>query len=314
MPTRRMIHTELWQSESIGRLNCTQRLLFIGLFSNADDQGRLPGHPAAVRAAVFMYDDFTLEQIDADLQTLADGDFIIRYESNDKSLIQVTNWWTYQTPQWAYPSSYPPPEGWVDCIRGRKNHKVYTENWPPPQWNRNAGADSDTPDDDQDDDSGDALGQALGKDPGNALGESDKIDQNSDSVRGRDSLGADAPQQLTPALAARGLIQELYGTDAFTEGDLAQLDAVTQSAGLSKVLPALQWCKEKDIDHIGRICTTARQWRLYKSNGHRGSTGPPGQQTPMEQAKALLRKERANGGSRRDSGIDHGADGGVSRF
>ena len=59
MPTRRMIDPEIWQSETIAALTRDQRLLFIGLFSNADDQGRLRAHPALIRSLVFPYDDIT---------------------------------------------------------------------------------------------------------------------------------------------------------------------------------------------------------------------------------------------------------------
>jgi len=180
MPTRRMIHVELWQSETIARLTRDQRLLFIGLFSNADDQGRLRGHPMVVRSIVYPYDDISLEQMEADLAALVGGDFIIRYGSGTKSLIQIKNWWTYQQPQWAYPSAHPPPEGWADCIRGRKGGQVYTENWPPAEWNRR-------PPSDDDDDPGDALPKGLPNGLGNGDGQSDSIGKYSSSSSSRNS-------------------------------------------------------------------------------------------------------------------------------
>jgi hypothetical protein len=149
-----MIHSELWQSESIGKLTRDQRLLFIGLFSNADDQGRLRAHPAVVRSLVFPYDDISLDQISADLQALNDGEFITLYEADDKRLLQVVNWWDYQRPQWAYPSCQPAPDGWADKLRYRESGRICKENW----------FESKRPDKERGGSLPKALGKALGKD------------------------------------------------------------------------------------------------------------------------------------------------------
>ena len=50
MPRRRMIDPQIWRNEKIGSLSDTGRLLFIGIFSQADDDGRpvvyaAPGDP-----------------------------------------------------------------------------------------------------------------------------------------------------------------------------------------------------------------------------------------------------------------------------
>jgi len=198
-----MIHIELWQSETMAELTRDQRLLFIGLFSNADDQGRLRGHPKIVQNLVFPYDtDLSIEQTERDLDALVEGDFIIRYGAGTKSLIQVKNWWTYQQPQWAYPSSYPPPKSWHDCIRGRKHNKVYTENWPPPQWNRKCDAPDDGPDDTP---TGEALGKDIPNRPPNGDRQGDSIGKDSSSNSGSAEIpngAADAanegPQPVAP--------------------------------------------------------------------------------------------------------------------
>lgn len=129
MPTRRMIDPAIWQSESVARLTYRQRLLFIGLFSNADDQGRLRGHPSLIRSTVFPYDDIPIEEIEADLSAIAAADSIFIYQAEGTRYIQITNWWQYQTPQWAYPSRICAPEGWQDKLRYRQNNEVHTENW-----------------------------------------------------------------------------------------------------------------------------------------------------------------------------------------
>lgn len=155
MPTKRMITPAFWQSESIARLTPLQRLLFIGLFSNADDQGRLRGHPAVIRSVVFPYDDISVEQVENDLKAIEGIKAITIYESEDKHCIQVTGWWKYQSPQWAYPSELPAPAGWNDRLRYRENNQVITRNWKGELDIINE----------------EALGKALGKEQTNAKGE-----------------------------------------------------------------------------------------------------------------------------------------------
>ena len=129
MPTRRMIDPRLWQSETTAALTRNQRLLFIGIFSNADDQGRLRAHPALIRSIIFPFDDIPLEEIECDLTAIVQGGSILLYDVDGKRCLQVLNWWKYQNPQWAYPSKIPPPEGWRDRLRYRRDNRVIVENW-----------------------------------------------------------------------------------------------------------------------------------------------------------------------------------------
>ena len=129
MPSRRMIDPVFWQSETMSSLSIEQRYLFIGLFSNADDQGRLRAHPSLIRSIVFPYEDVSLDHIEESLQALAAADCIHLYVIDDRQYLQVINWWKYQSPQWAYPSLIPAPEGWSDRIRCRESGQVVTENW-----------------------------------------------------------------------------------------------------------------------------------------------------------------------------------------
>jgi hypothetical protein len=124
-----MIDPAFWQSESIARLTTDQRFLFIGLFSNADDQGRLKGHPALIRNAIFPFDDPPLSKIQDDLNAIEAIGSITQYKVGSKALIQINGWWDYQSPPWAYPSEIPAPEGWQDRLKYRKDSKVIMENW-----------------------------------------------------------------------------------------------------------------------------------------------------------------------------------------
>lgn len=49
MPRKRMIDPSIWTDEGMAALTPRQQLLFIGLFSNADDHGSLRASPLAIR-------------------------------------------------------------------------------------------------------------------------------------------------------------------------------------------------------------------------------------------------------------------------
>lgn len=130
MPTTRMIDPQIWASENISKLTIRQRLLFIGLFSNADDQGRIRANPALVRSRVFPYDEIAADEIAADLKAIEDIQSIKLYADNGTAVLQILGWWKYQHPQWAYPSNIAPPDGWHDRLRYRKGERqVVTSNW-----------------------------------------------------------------------------------------------------------------------------------------------------------------------------------------
>jgi len=129
MASRRMIDPAFWQSESLMELNYRQRLLFIGLISNADDQGRLKGNPKLVKAIVFPFDNISADDVQADLDEIETAECIAIYKAGSKTCIQILNWWQYQHPQWAYPSELPPMEGWQDRKRYRQGGQVLTDNW-----------------------------------------------------------------------------------------------------------------------------------------------------------------------------------------
>lgn len=132
MTSRRMVDPAIWQSEDFAGFTFRQRVLFIGLFSNADDQGRMLAHPNLVRSKVFPYDDIPIAEIETDLAAIRDVQCIELYSVSGKATLQLLNWWTYQAPQWAYPSKYDPPPDWTDRLRYRKDRAIITKNWETP--------------------------------------------------------------------------------------------------------------------------------------------------------------------------------------
>lgn len=108
MARKRMIDPSFWVDEKLGMLDVISRLLFMGLISNADDEGRLVGHPSLIKSIIFPYDqNISVENITNKLQELANLKMIILYKNNSQSYIQVTNFRKYQTINKPTPSKYP---------------------------------------------------------------------------------------------------------------------------------------------------------------------------------------------------------------
>ncbi len=131
MASRRMISSDLFEDDFIGQLNYFERLLWIGLITAvADDQGRMMDNPALIRTRVFLYDTVDDVTVERALSKIAAEGKIVRYVAGNKHLVQIVNWWKYQTPSWASPSKFPAPEGWMDRTKYHTaGNKVASLNW-----------------------------------------------------------------------------------------------------------------------------------------------------------------------------------------
>lgn len=111
MPRRRVIDPSLWQDEGFAELSAQEKNLFIGLFSNADDDGRLPGSASAIRLMLpAVYGGASLEAIEADLaNVLSRMRRLTRYEVDGRFYLAFTNWGKWQKIDRPSPSDLPPP-------------------------------------------------------------------------------------------------------------------------------------------------------------------------------------------------------------
>ena len=101
MARKRMIDPSIWSSPSFMRLNYRQMIFFVGLFSNADDYGKIKGDPIGLRATIFPSKHISEETIISDLKILeehnnSDHGMILRYNKNGKSNIWMPKWEVYQ--------------------------------------------------------------------------------------------------------------------------------------------------------------------------------------------------------------------------
>jgi hypothetical protein len=110
MARRRMLDPSLWDDEHVGVLCAEARLLFVGCFSQADDEGRLLDSPARLKKIVFGFADVTLQQIEEWLQQIdAAVTGFLRYEVEGRRYIAFLNWGRYQVISHPQASQIPPP-------------------------------------------------------------------------------------------------------------------------------------------------------------------------------------------------------------
>ena len=88
----RTIKPEFWTSEQILECSTNARLLFIGLWNFADDQGRHPDSAKQAKAEVFPADDFSIAEVAAMLDELWRNGLIDRYTHDNKGYFFVTGW------------------------------------------------------------------------------------------------------------------------------------------------------------------------------------------------------------------------------
>jgi len=97
MARKRMIDPTIWEDEEFGSLSMTAKILFIGLFSNADDEGRIRANSAYLKSTIFMYDNIGLKAIEETLLEVSQKLSTVKvYKVNGKQYVSLTNWCEYQ--------------------------------------------------------------------------------------------------------------------------------------------------------------------------------------------------------------------------
>lgn len=95
MARSRNIKPGFFTNDELVELPFEVRLLFIGLWTIADRDGRLSDRPKKIRMEIFPADNV---DCDAALDALSKSGFITRYTVNGERFIQVQNWHKHQSP------------------------------------------------------------------------------------------------------------------------------------------------------------------------------------------------------------------------
>ena len=114
-----MISPDFWKDPDIRNLTRDERLLFIGCFSNADDEGRLLAHPAHLKAAIFMYDnDLGLDDIkQLRGSMLSKLKNLLLYENAGEEYLAFLKWSKHQKPSHPRPSDLPAPPQFTETLQ-----------------------------------------------------------------------------------------------------------------------------------------------------------------------------------------------------
>lgn len=121
----RSIKPEFPQSESIGRLSRDARLLFIMLWTVADDAGRLRGAPRLLAGQLFPFDVDAADKMEIWLSELVGERLIERYEVDGNSYIQIGKWDKHQKIDRPGESKLPANPG--DSMKTREDSRVPIE-------------------------------------------------------------------------------------------------------------------------------------------------------------------------------------------
>lgn len=104
----RTIKPQFFTSEDVTALEPLARLLFIGLFTECDRDGRVEDRPRTLKMRLLPEDQC---DIDALLWSLVDGGLIRRYEADGLQIIQVSGFQKHQKPHPKEPVSILPADG-----------------------------------------------------------------------------------------------------------------------------------------------------------------------------------------------------------
>lgn len=145
MARKRMISPEIWESQSFGELSILAKVLFIGMISQADDDGKGVLSAQLLKSRVLPYDELRIADIDKALREIGhkpsvntDGDkareeaghklSVTYYEVGGKQYYYFNNWRKWQTINRPIPSKLPNPPVADGEGGGIHSHEEITDN------------------------------------------------------------------------------------------------------------------------------------------------------------------------------------------
>ena len=114
MARTRSIKPSFFKNEFLAECEPMARLLFVGLWTLADSQGRMEFRPLRIKAELFPYDNCDIVSL---LKQLADRGFVRAYESGDVKVLEIP---TFSEHQRCHPDErdegLPPPDESAETI------------------------------------------------------------------------------------------------------------------------------------------------------------------------------------------------------
>lgn len=120
MPRIRTIKPSFFLNEELADLDHMDRLIWIGLWTQADRSGRLEDRPRRLKAVILPFDPCDMDRA---LDRLASKGFVIRYQVGEEFYLQVVNFEKHQRPRTdEEPSVIPSPEDGIT----RENRETFS--------------------------------------------------------------------------------------------------------------------------------------------------------------------------------------------
>lgn len=92
-----MITPTIWQDPDFGTLDSDAKVMFFGLISNADDEGRLRGHVSYLKSVIFTYSDLSSKKVQKIRDEIVSKmKNVVLYSVGGEEYIQLKNWDKYQ--------------------------------------------------------------------------------------------------------------------------------------------------------------------------------------------------------------------------
>lgn len=124
MPRARLLKPDFFRDEELCELPFEVRLLFAGLWTLADREGRLEYRLKRIKADLFPYDDGV--DVAAGLERL-NGNFITIYESDGDKFIQINTFSKHQHPHIKEPKSTIPGKPRASTVQNSGMHNASTK-------------------------------------------------------------------------------------------------------------------------------------------------------------------------------------------
>lgn len=99
MARKRMISPTIWEDPGFNKRSRDARLLFIGMFSNADDQGYLRGDAGSLKRLVFGFDELDIKEVQKLIDDLKELRSLHFYQDNGEMFAHFVKWHEYQIQQ-----------------------------------------------------------------------------------------------------------------------------------------------------------------------------------------------------------------------
>lgn len=108
MARKRMIDPNIWASEDFSKLSTLAKLVFIGIFSNADDEGRGKAKAVYLKSILFPYEEaIRVADVDKTLSEIGSNMSVTFYSNNGNEYYQLNNWDKWQKVDRPTPSMIP---------------------------------------------------------------------------------------------------------------------------------------------------------------------------------------------------------------